>query len=138
MVAILFAAFSMAATIVAIFRHEADLERPLSHVGIEGMVISVCVMTLHDRIDVFIHCFVFLFIEANGYFISTTGPFGLCGHSTHHFYSFRGVTLSDPSRKSFDDYKRLGILTLEFFISYQTRKNTQYCCLSTVQGYSTI
>ena len=60
MVVILFAAFSMAATIVAIFRHEADLERPLSHVGIEGMVISVCVMTLHDRNGVFIHCFFFL------------------------------------------------------------------------------
>ena len=53
MVVILFAAFSMAATIVAIFRHEADLERPLSHVGIEGMMmISVCVMTLHDRVRV--------------------------------------------------------------------------------------
>ena len=61
MVAILFAAFSMAATVVAIFRHKADLERPLSHVGIEGMmVISVCVMTLHDRNEVFIHCFFFL------------------------------------------------------------------------------
>lgn len=60
MVAILFAAFSMAATVVAIFRHKADLERPLSHVGIEGMmVISVRAMTFHQRIDMFIHCFVF-------------------------------------------------------------------------------
>ena len=39
MVAILFAAFSMAATVVAIFRHKADLERPMSHVGIEGMMV---------------------------------------------------------------------------------------------------
>ena len=45
MVAILLAAFSMAATVVAIFRHKADLERPISHVGIEGMmVITVRVM----------------------------------------------------------------------------------------------
>ena len=41
-VAILFAAFSMAATVLAIFKHKADLERPISHVGVEGrMVISV-------------------------------------------------------------------------------------------------
>ena len=39
MVAILFAVFSMEATVVAIFRHKADLERPISHiVGIEGMM----------------------------------------------------------------------------------------------------
>ena len=44
MVAVLFAAFSMAATVVAIFRHKADLERPISHVGIGGMMlITVCV-----------------------------------------------------------------------------------------------
>jgi hypothetical protein len=47
MVAILFAAFSMAATVVAIFRHKADLERPISHVGIEGM------MVISVRCDVF-------------------------------------------------------------------------------------
>ena len=42
MVAVLFAAFSMAATGVAVLRHKADLERPISHVGVEGlMVISV-------------------------------------------------------------------------------------------------
>jgi hypothetical protein len=35
-VAIFFAAFS---TIVAIFRHKADLERPISHIGIEGMMV---------------------------------------------------------------------------------------------------
>jgi len=40
MVAILsFAAFSMAVAVVAIFGHKADLERPISHVGIEGMVV---------------------------------------------------------------------------------------------------
>jgi hypothetical protein len=48
MVAILFAAFSMAATVVAIFRHKADLERPISHVGIEGM------MVISVRCDVFL------------------------------------------------------------------------------------
>jgi hypothetical protein len=42
LVAILFGAFSMAATLVAIFKHKADLEHPIPHVGIEGiMVISV-------------------------------------------------------------------------------------------------
>jgi hypothetical protein len=38
-VTILFAAFSMAATVVAIFRHKADLERPISHMGIDGMMV---------------------------------------------------------------------------------------------------
>jgi hypothetical protein len=50
MVAILFAAFSMAATVVAIFRHKADLERPISHIGIEGMmVISVRIFFIFRR-----------------------------------------------------------------------------------------
>ena len=43
MVAIVFATFSMVATVVAIFRHKADLERPISNVGFEGMmIITVC------------------------------------------------------------------------------------------------
>ena len=47
MVAILFAALSMAATGLAIFRHKADLEHPISHVGIEG----VMVITVRDGCD---------------------------------------------------------------------------------------
>jgi hypothetical protein len=47
MVAVLFAAFSMAATGVAVLRHKADLERPVPHVGVEGlMVISVRLLFL--------------------------------------------------------------------------------------------
>ena len=43
MVAILFAAFAMAATGVAVLRHKTELERPVSHVGVEGVVgVSVC------------------------------------------------------------------------------------------------
>ena len=54
MVAVLFAAFSMAATVVAIFRHKADLERPMSHVGIEGMmVITVCLCDITHFFDPF-------------------------------------------------------------------------------------
>jgi len=42
MVAVLFAAFAMAATGVAVLRHKTDLERPIPHVGVEGlMVVSV-------------------------------------------------------------------------------------------------
>ena len=60
-----------------------DTEREIS--GIEGiMVILVRVMTFHKKIDVFIHCFFVLFLEANSYFISTTGPFALCDYSVHH------------------------------------------------------
>lgn len=41
-VAILFASFSMASTVVALFRYKADLERPVSHIGGEGlMMLSV-------------------------------------------------------------------------------------------------
>ena len=47
MVAILFAAFSMAATVVAIFRYKADLEHPVSHVGIEGLMV---ITVRHDLI----------------------------------------------------------------------------------------
>jgi len=47
MVAVLFAAFSMGATGVAVLRHKTDLERPVPHVGVEGlMVISVRLLFL--------------------------------------------------------------------------------------------
>ena len=91
MVAILFAAFSMAATVVAIFRHKADLERPMSHVGIEGM------MVITVRCDgVFASqkkgsqkkFFFWGIIETNCYFISTAGPFGLFNHSIRHWHRF--------------------------------------------------
>ena len=59
MVAILFAAFSMAATGLAIFRHKADLERPISHVG-------VMVITVRDGFDLSLqknwHVIDFLFL----------------------------------------------------------------------------
>lgn len=38
MVAVLFAAFAVAATGVTVLRHKADLERPIAHVGVEGIV----------------------------------------------------------------------------------------------------
>ena len=69
MVGILFAAFSMAATVVATFIHEADLERPISHTSIEGiMMIMVC-----DRIF-----FVFFFFGG-----------GVDFENTNSFLSFR-------------------------------------------------
>jgi hypothetical protein len=37
-VAILFSSFSMASTVVAIFKYKADLERPTAHVGGEGLI----------------------------------------------------------------------------------------------------
>ena len=80
MVAILCAAFSMAATVVAIFRHKADLERPISHMGVEGMmVISVrgCDPSSKIKIE-------FIILEANCYFISATCPIGLFYYSVHH------------------------------------------------------
>ena len=91
MVAIVFATFSMAATVVAIFRHKADLERPISYTGIEGIaVITVrrLLMTLFffsfQRTDQ-IH---FCFLEANCCLISTTCLFGLFYYSVHCGYGF--------------------------------------------------
>ena len=46
MVAVLFAAFVVAATWVAILRHKADLERPIAHVGVEGIVGISVTLTL--------------------------------------------------------------------------------------------
>ena len=37
-VAILFSSFSMASTVVAIFKYKTDLERPAAHIGGEGLV----------------------------------------------------------------------------------------------------
>jgi hypothetical protein len=91
MVAILFAAFSMAATVVAIFRHKADLERPISQIGIEGMmVITVRGDAFKKKIDLFIISIFLLMIytEANCYSISTTGSSGLFNHSVHHWHCF--------------------------------------------------
>jgi len=48
----------MAATVVAIFRHEVDLERPISHVGFEGTMMVIRVHASdpspQKRIDVFV------------------------------------------------------------------------------------
>ena len=103
MVAILFAAFSMASTVLVIFRYKADLERPISHIGIEGMmVISVRVMVAFDPwlfkiADVFYQkkkkkkkffCFLFDIIEANCYIISAIGAFGLFHHGDRYWDCF--------------------------------------------------
>ncbi|KAF8804295.1 hypothetical protein BYT27DRAFT_6700590 [Phlegmacium glaucopus] len=94
MVAIVFATFSMASTVVAIFRHKADLERPISNVGIEGM------MVITRRTVILSLPLVFL---AYSVLAVTTGIV---------LYSFRGVILSDPSitKTSFQDYTRWGVV----------------------------
>ena len=89
MVAILFAAFSMAATGLAIFRHKADLERPISHVGIEGMMVITVRYELSPFASKELVCYQFLAsfdIEANCYIISTNGFFGLFYHSVYHWH----------------------------------------------------
>ena len=89
MVAILFAAFSMAATVVAIFKHKADLERPISHIGIEGMMVITVRQMVFSFFDRFKKDLKLSFdVEANCNFISTTGPSGLFDHSVHHWCRF--------------------------------------------------
>ncbi|KAF8179221.1 hypothetical protein BJ912DRAFT_855727, partial [Pholiota molesta] len=89
MVAVVFATFSLVATGVAILRHKADLERPISHVGIEGlMVISRRTVALSLPM-------VFLAYALIGFLT------GLI------LYTFRGAPLGNPgSKTSFEDYAR--------------------------------
>jgi hypothetical protein len=96
MVAILFAAFSMAATVVAIFKHKADLERPISHVGIEGM------MVISRRTVILSLPLVLLVYSIIAFIVGIV------------LYSFRGVTISDPSmtRKYFEDYTKWGVVSV--------------------------
>lgn len=57
MVAVLFAAFAVAATGVAVLRHKADLERPISYAGVEGIVgISVSLSFSSSLLFVLIIC----------------------------------------------------------------------------------
>ncbi|KAF8165963.1 hypothetical protein B0H34DRAFT_648053 [Crassisporium funariophilum] len=90
MVAILFASFSMAATVVAIFRHKADLERPASHVGVEGL------MMISRRTVVLSLPMVFLAYSIIGFITGIV------------LYSFRGVTVTNPTmpKSAFEDYTR--------------------------------
>ncbi|KIM38706.1 hypothetical protein M413DRAFT_29942 [Hebeloma cylindrosporum] len=90
MVAVLFAAFSMAATGVAVLRHKADLERPVPHVGVEGlMVISRRTVALSLPV-------VFLAYALIGFITGIT------------LYGLRGASLADPNlpKNSFEDYTR--------------------------------
>ncbi|KAF9008065.1 hypothetical protein BDQ17DRAFT_1237288 [Cyathus striatus] len=96
LVAILFASFSMASTIVAIFRYKTDMARTLSLVGGEGMLIvprRPIVMSLP---------LVFLAYSILGF---------ITGIVT---YSFRGVILSDPTliQDNFDDYTRWTVIAI--------------------------
>jgi hypothetical protein len=78
MVAVVFATFSLVATGVAILRHKADLERPISHVGIEGlMVISVRKFACCGCAAILTYL---LLTEANGCAFSADGVPRLCAH----------------------------------------------------------
>jgi L-asparagine transporter-like permease len=90
MVAVLFAAFAMAATGVAVLRHKADLERPVPHIGVEGlMVISRRTIALSLPV-------VFLAYSIIGFITGLT------------LYALRGASLTDPTltKNSFEDYTR--------------------------------
>jgi hypothetical protein len=75
-------AVSRTTSMVAIFKHKADLERPISHMGIEGMMVILvcdgCVILFSKDISELI------VLEANCYFISTTCPIGLFYYSDRH------------------------------------------------------
>ncbi|PPQ77168.1 hypothetical protein CVT25_010796 [Psilocybe cyanescens] len=89
MVAVLFAAFAMVATGVAVLRHKADMERP-PNVGIEGfMVISRRSVALSLPV-VFLAYSIIAFIS------------GIV------LYTVRGSALTDPSltKNAFEDYTR--------------------------------
>ncbi|KDR84460.1 hypothetical protein GALMADRAFT_714456 [Galerina marginata CBS 339.88] len=89
MVAVLFAAFTMAATGVAVLRHKADLERP-PHVGVEGlMVVSRRSIALSLPL-------VFLAYSIIGFITGIV------------LYTLRGVSVTDPSthKNAFEDYTR--------------------------------
>lgn len=109
-VAILFSSFSMASTLVAIFKYKADLERPAAHLGGEGLIM------LSRRNIVMSLPLVFL-VYAIVAFVA-----GIV------LYSFSGVTASDPleSERPFEDYTKwtvvgvlgglAGMLTMSLFL----------------------
>ena len=107
MVAVLFAAFSMAATGVAVLRHKADLERPVPHVGVEGlMVISVGFL--------FVFVLWFLLTSLQRRTVALSLPVVFLAYSVIGFiagitlYSWRGTSLANPNlpKNSFEDYTR--------------------------------
>jgi len=109
-IAILFSSFSMASTVVAIFKYKADLERPAAHVGGEGLVM------LSRRNIIMSLPLTFLLYAIVGF---VTGIV---------LYSFRGVTVSDPlgPDRPFEDYTKwtvvgvlgglAGMLTTSLFL----------------------
>ena len=108
MVAILFAAFAMAATGVAVLRHKAELGRPVSHVGVEGVVgVSVC------RIFTFVAFWSLTACCLQRRTIVLSLPLVFLAYSIVAFisgitlYSFRGKAGDSPSQGvPFDDYTR--------------------------------
>ncbi|TFK33262.1 hypothetical protein BDQ12DRAFT_727898 [Crucibulum laeve] len=107
LVAILFASFSMATTLVAIFRYKADMGRAASHVGVEGLVM------LSRRSIVMALPLVFLAYSIIGFITGIV------------LYTFRGTISTDPNHDPFDDYTRwtvvgvlgalAGMLTVSLF-----------------------
>jgi len=88
MVAVLFAAFTMVATGVAVLRHKTDLERRVPHIGVEGlMVVSRRTVALSLPL-VFLAYSIIAFVT------------GIV------LYSYRGVSITDPSspKNPFEDY----------------------------------
>jgi len=82
MVAILFAAFAIAASGVAVLRHKADLERPVSHIGVEGIVgVSVSrflILFLRETDP-------FLLAETNYCSLTSSCFSGLCYYCIYRF-----------------------------------------------------
>ncbi|KAF8076962.1 hypothetical protein FPV67DRAFT_1715819 [Lyophyllum atratum] len=93
-VAILFAAISMAATLVALFRYKADLENPVSHIASEGLTM------LSRRSVVFSLPLVFLAYSIVAFITGIV------------LYSFRGLAPDPygPSQGPFVDYTRWTIV----------------------------
>ncbi|KAJ3505857.1 hypothetical protein NLJ89_g7196 [Agrocybe chaxingu] len=96
MVAILFAAGAIAATGVAVLRHKADLERPASRVGVEGIMIVTRRTMALSLPTVFLAYSLIAFVT------------GLV------LYVYRGVSFTNPSlpRNSFEDYTRWTVVGL--------------------------
>ncbi len=127
MVAILFAAFAIAASGVAILRHKADLERPVSHIGIEGIV-GISVKSSSYLVYAGLTSF---YLQRRT--IALSLPLVFLAYSIIAFiasltlYSFRGKPVGYPLPKTpFEDYTRwivvgvlgglLGILTTSLLL----------------------
>jgi H+/Cl- antiporter ClcA len=130
MVAGLFAAFAVAATGIAVLRHKADLERPISHVGVEGIVGISVSFTRGFFARLSADLLLLLFQRRS---IALSLPLVFLAYSIVAFvtaltlYSFRGKSVESPFPKSpFDDYTRwivvgvlgglAGVLTTSFLL----------------------